>query len=847
MRRAILLMVLLLFAPLLCLTPVTAQDSGATSVNISELGAFEHTNETYTDSAGNEYPVLFVGETFHLQGGLTDGSGEGIGMKCLNVYVNPETNDQPFSTLFTDENGLFDWFSGDSEDPFSHTGRIQPINGDLVGFWSVRVAFEPQNATEGGCAADENGTHLASHVDAPFLLKSRIDVLNLGVDEVQPDGVHCSEVECSGLYAGGTYILNLRLMHDRFDAGVNNVSLTYNASLTNESMTSSVQEHVVLTNSTGHAKLHLHVDPDLCCDVEGQALWNISITSEPFYAMLSSSMEPNFNTTQRVTVLPYTDGDGDGVHDHHDACQATRANDSVMENGCSDDDGDGVPNEMDACPNQGMVGQDKNEDGCDDANQWRLAMRYTGGCNWCSIDVRSIQISVDGATAYTFESSETISSVPSEELISLDSRHNNWNFVLDEVHPNYDMSAFSNVELEVELFFKSNHIEELCYSTSGRQFGGGWWWEMPPTPSSLLDWNLDVQLIEGQIFHIERNVTIISTSPWICSGYHTHTITWSSDVVVDVDGDGFTLPGVVYDGFCTADDSIITYECEYRRYGVFDRFPKDPTQQWDSDGDGYGDNASGTNGDVFPNDRTQWSDADGDGYGDNLDAPAYNGDVCPNIPGTSYGFFHGCPDSDQDGYPDHCGERSCIRTGVNTWDESGRIIGDVNVIDACPETPGDSSKTRFGCPDADDDGWADPTPASNVGLSDACPDRWGSNEYRGCPTADGDAAGIGLFMTSIGGFCVGLVSILVFLKLLQVGMNEINPKRYSIASVDEDDIPEPVVSGLTSPSDLEEMIPTQVGWLDDTEKIAGIEEEFVHMEDDQNAVSTQIGWLDDID
>ena len=113
--------------------------------------------------------------------------------------------------------------------------------------------------------------------------------------------------------------------------------------------------------------------------------------------------------------------------------------------------------------------------------------------------------------------------------------------------------------------------------------------------------------------------------------------------------------------------------------------------------------------------------------------------------------------------------------------------------------------------------------------------------------ADGDAAGIGLFMTSIGGFCVGLVSILVFLKLLQVGMNEINPKRYSIASVDEDDIPEPVVSGLTSPSDLEEMIPTQVGWLDDTEKIADVEEEFVHVEDDQNAVSTQIGWLDDID
>ena len=37
----------------------------------------------------------------------------------------------------------------------------------------------------------------------------------------------------------------------------------------------------------------------------------------------------------------------------------------------------------------------------------------------------------------------------------------------------------------------------------------------------------------------------------------------------------------------------------------------------DTDGDGYGDNPNGTQGDAFPNDSTQWSDADGDGYGDN--------------------------------------------------------------------------------------------------------------------------------------------------------------------------------------------------------------------------------------
>ena len=48
-----------------------------------------------------------------------------------------------------------------------------------------------------------------------------------------------------------------------------------------------------------------------------------------------------------------------------------------------------------------------------------------------------------------------------------------------------------------------------------------------------------------------------------------------------------------------------------------DDFPTDPTQQYDSDGDGYGDNKDGTNGDQFPDNSEQHADSDGDGYGDN--------------------------------------------------------------------------------------------------------------------------------------------------------------------------------------------------------------------------------------
>ena len=54
------------------------------------------------------------------------------------------------------------------------------------------------------------------------------------------------------------------------------------------------------------------------------------------------------------------------------------------------------------------------------------------------------------------------------------------------------------------------------------------------------------------------------------------------------------------------------------------------TQWGDIDGDGYGDNITGTTPDAFPTDATQWSDIDGDGYGDNPAGRLY--DLFPENP-----------------------------------------------------------------------------------------------------------------------------------------------------------------------------------------------------------------------
>ena len=67
--------------------------------------------------------------------------------------------------------------------------------------------------------------------------------------------------------------------------------------------------------------------------------------------------------------------------------------------------------------------------------------------------------------------------------------------------------------------------------------------------------------------------------------------------------------------------------------------------QRDNDDDGVNDKI-----DFLPQDASQQYDSDGDGYGDNPDGT--NGDDCPNNAGSSTGDLVGCPDHDDDGIAD---------------------------------------------------------------------------------------------------------------------------------------------------------------------------------------------------
>ncbi len=197
----------------------------------------------------------------------------------------------------------------------------------------------------------------------------------------------------------------------------------------------------------------------------------------------------------------------------------------------------------------------------------------------------------------------------------------------------------------------------------------------------------------------------------------------------DSDGDGWSNP----------DES-------WKAENGSDAFPGDSTQWSDRDLDGFGDNSDGTNPDAFPDNPTQWLDSDGDGWGDNQNPAATQIDAFPNEPSQWV-------DSDSDGFGDNS-------SGFEA--------------DSCMNRAGTSTMDRFGCPDADGDGYSNSDadwPAHPEGFADAfndqssqwadtdgdgfgdnneegawrpdaCPATTGSStiDRWGCPDGDGDGA-----------------------------------------------------------------------------------------------------------
>ena len=116
----------------------------------------------------------------------------------------------------------------------------------------------------------------------------------------------------------------------------------------------------------------------------------------------------------------------------------------------------------------------------------------------------------------------------------------------------------------------------------------------------------------------------------------------------------------------------------------------------DTDGDGYSDPELSwpvaLGADAFKDNPTQWYDQDGDGFGDNPTGEQF--DFCFEEEGTSHIDRYGCPDSDGDGYSDPDGLWS-----ESKWDSLG-IGPDQFIYDSTQWR--DSDDDNFG------DNWGNP-------------------------------------------------------------------------------------------------------------------------------------------
>jgi hypothetical protein len=168
-----------------------------------------------------------------------------------------------------------------------------------------------------------------------------------------------------------------------------------------------------------------------------------------------------------------------------------------------------------------------------------------------------------------------------------------------------------------------------------------------------------------------------------------------------------------------------------------DLFPSDGSQCNDRDGDGYGDRDV-IGGDAFPDEETQWNDTDGDGFGDNNGTGDYEGDICPEQYAlTTIEGARGCPDTDKDGVVDPLD--AFPNDFYQQYDTDGDKFGDNQSVpngDECIETFGTSdNNSRQGCPDQDGDTWAnlddafDEDPLQWLDSDgDGCGDNYGWNE-----------------------------------------------------------------------------------------------------------------------
>ncbi len=236
------------------------------TIDISEVGPFKSTEDKYIAPNGTEYYRLFLKESFHIDARLTQTNGQWVGGKCLNIYLDPESNIRPIATIRTSNiDGTIEWFSGDPLQNPTLKG-VETTGGKTEGYRTLRVAFEPDANVPGGCDKDASSALNGSFTDVNILVRSRVDL------QVKQTWSYIGD---NGLYEGDNVVGEVALLRDRLDLAVENEEVIFLRQYFNNGSWVTDGENKSKTNEQGVARFEWPFDGRSCGGKDCDGRWRI--------------------------------------------------------------------------------------------------------------------------------------------------------------------------------------------------------------------------------------------------------------------------------------------------------------------------------------------------------------------------------------------------------------------------------------------------------------------------------------------------------------------------------------------------------------------------------------------
>ena len=306
---------------------------------------------------------------------------------------------------------------------------------------------------------------------------------------------------------------------------------------------------------------------------------------------------------------------------------------------------------------------------------------------------------------------------------------------------------------------------------------------------------------DGEIISESGSFTLPDDIP--LGVYHCEFTIDSAGVVAEVDESNNVIHGADFNVILNT--NVDPWEGDDDHDGILNEDDDCPTSNGNStqdlvgcqdiDGDGWSNQ-----GDAFFDEKTQWLDTDGDGFGDN--ASGFQGDQCPNEPGVANGTNGiGCPlvipDSDDDGVPDD--DDACPGTAA------GVVVNETGCVPLPPPPPDNDGdgvvNADDNCPDSSN---ADQADADGDGVGDVCDlPQDGDTGTDGDSEPAGEGEGLGginvMMLAAVAGVALLIIVIVTLfitkdeIGLLLSGSNTDTPIS-SAPTISEPIVSEPIVS-----------------------------------------------------